>query len=140
MAGFTNGKATEILKNAITSTHYIGLSTSEPTDSGTNVTEPEATTGYQRIKLGTLDYSISKQVANQDYLFIFECFSDAGTATHVILSAVGTRGGTIYFSAPLTTPLVMQKGYVPLVRPYKLKIALDKEELETYPNEKDYST
>lgn len=140
MAGFTNSKATAMLKEAITDKHYIGLSTSAPADDGSSVTEPAGSTGYQRIKLGTLDYSISKQVANQDYLFIFECFADAGTATHVILSTVGTRGGTIYFSAPLTTPLVMQKGYVPLVRPYKLKIALDKDELETYPNEKDYTT
>lgn len=139
MAGFTNAKASEILKSAITSEHYIGLATDEPPETGANVQEPATSTGYQRIKLGKLDYSIPKQVANTEYLFIFECFEDAGTATHVILSTNGTRGSTIYFSAPLSTSLEMRKGFVPLVRPYKLKIALDKENIETYPGEKDYS-
>lgn len=138
MAGFTNAKATEILKGAIKETDYVGLSTTDPGDDGTNLSEPASDTGYQRIQIGKLDTtSRKKQVANTEYLFIFECFKSAGTATHVVLSTSKTGG--IYFSAPLTTSLAMEKGYVPLIRPYKLKIALDKETIESYDGEKDYS-
>ncbi len=140
MAGFTTDKVKAILMEAIKSTHYIGLATSEPADTGVSPVEPATATGYQRVTLGQLEYEEKpKQVANKEYRFIFECIEDAGTATHVILSAYEGRGKDFYFSAPLTTPLPLQKGYVPLIRPYKLKIAMDKDEILPYEKEKlDY--
>ncbi len=143
MAGFTNAVANAILKDyfpsgtVITQNVYVGLSTTTPDEDGKNVTEPAASTGYARAGIITFDYSKNKQIANSDYIFIFESFGDAGTATHVILSK--TKTGTPFFIAPLDPPLTILNGYVPLIRPYKLKIALDKEVLETYPSEKNYS-
>lgn len=133
MAGFTNSKANDILKSAIPSTTYVGLSTTTPNDSGGNVSEPAASTGYSRKQIGTLDYSINKQIANKEYIFLFECLASAGTAVSVILAS--SASGTPFFSADLTSPLTMNAGYVPLIRPWKLKIGLDKSALDSYSGE-----
>lgn len=133
MAGFITSKANAMLRSAVSGEHYVGLSTTIPDDNGLNVSEPASDTGYARKQIGTLDYSISKQIANKDYIFIFECTKNAGTAVSVILSE--GRTGSIYFSAPLATSLPMNQGYVPLIRPWKLKIGMDKDTLEKYPNE-----
>lgn len=133
MAGFTTSKANSILRSAVSEEHYIGLSTTTPNDNGGNVSEPASDTGYARKQIGTLDYSIDKQIANKDYIFIFECLKSAGTAVSLTLSA--NKTGAIYFSAPLATSLPLNPMYVPLIRPWKLKIGMDKETLETYPGE-----
>lgn len=145
MAGFTNNTANKILAsyfpdstNILDPKIYVGLSLTEPNENGGNVTEPAASTGYERVGIPKFDRTKNKQIANNEYIFIFESFGNAGTATHVILS--DSKSGTPFFIAPLNPPLVINNGYVPLIRPYKLKIALDKENIETYPGEKDYST
>lgn len=145
MAGFTNKTAKEILEtyfpdstSILNPKIYVGLSLTEPDEDGGSVTEPAASTGYARVGIAKFDRTKNKQIANTDYVFIFESFGNAGTATHVIL-ATG-KSNTPFFIAPLNPPLTINNGYVPLIRPYKLKIALDKEELETYPDEKNHST
>lgn len=129
--GFTRKKATSILKSAMADT-YVALSTTTPDEEGKNFTEPPISTGYQRQSIGTLDESISGQLANKNMLFLFEAIEDCGSITHVGLSKEANRGGEIELMAELTAPMSIGAGYVPLIRPHGLVIGLDKSVLDPY--------
>lgn len=133
--GFTRARASAILAGQIKSTTYVALSTTTPTVTGGNFTEPPTSAGYVRKALGVLDTSITAQIANKDYVFIFEALSDCGTITHVGLSDSLSRGSEVFLIGELATPIKVGTGYVPLIRPWKLKVGLDKAALEAYPNE-----
>lgn len=134
MAGFTDAKAMSILTDSVKSTTYVGLSTTTPNNKGGNVNEPAPGTGYARVQIGPLDTSKTRQIANKEYIFIFECLETTeNDAVSVILANGATD--TPFFSADLTTSVPLVKGYVPLIRPYKLKIGLDKSTLESYTGE-----
>ena len=129
--GFTRNKATSILKSALNGC-YIALSTTTPDQDGNNFTEPATSTGYQRQSIGTLDESISGQVANKNIIFLFEAIGDCGSITHVGASNVADRGGDIFLMAQLTSPLSVGAGYVPLIRAHGFVVGLDKSALDEY--------
>ena len=131
MAGFTREKASEILQNAIRGS-YVALSTTTPTATGSNFTEPSADKGYARHAFGDLNTSISGQVCNDDIIFLFEATGDCGSITHVGLADSSTRGSRVFLTAELAAPLSIPAGYVPLIRARSFIIGLDKENLESY--------
>lgn len=108
------------------------MSTTTPTETGGNFTEPAASTGYTRRAIGSLDTSIPAQIANADIVFLFEALEDCGSFTHLGLSDSGLRGGTVFLMAELAAAVTVAAGYVPLIRANKLVIGLDKEALEAY--------
>ena len=130
--GFTESAASSILASKIKATTYVALSTTEPTKTGSNFTEPPASAGYARAKFGEVNTSISAQVTNNEYIFMFEALASCGTITHVGLSENGSRGGAVFLMGELTTPITVGVGYVPLIRPKKFIVGLDKEALESY--------
>lgn len=130
--GFTESAATSILASKIKSTTYVALSTTTPTKTGGNFTEPPASAGYIRQQFGVVDTSKAAQVANKEYIFIFEALEDCGSVTHVGLSDSGSRGGAVFLMGKLTNAITVGAGYVPLIRPHKLVVGLDKEALESY--------
>lgn len=129
--GFTYAEATAILKERITEDTYVGLSSTTPAKDGSNFTEPSKDNGYTRAKFGTVNTSISAQIANKDIIFIFEALADCGSMTHVGLFKSATTS-TPFLVAQLTNALSVGEGYVPLIRANKLIIGLDKEALESY--------
>lgn len=129
--GFTRAKASQILKSAIANS-YVALSTTTPDQDGNTFTEPPSTAGYQRQAIGTLDESISGQVANKSIIFLFEATGDCGSVTHVGLSASPSRGSDVFLMAQLTAPLSITAGYVPLIRAHNFIIGLDKDYLDEY--------
>ena len=133
--GFTRNKATSILTDSIKSNTYICLSTSTPDENGNNFSEPPTSAGYVRKQIGTLDTSIKAQVANKGYIFIFEALGDCGSVTHVGLSDSGDRGDPVFLMGKLSNAITVGAGYVPLIRPWKFKVGLDKTVLEAYPDE-----
>lgn len=129
---FTTSKANSILTTSITSTTYIGLSTTTPTAAGGNFTEPGSTTGYERAQFGTQDTSKTAQIANGAIIFFNESLGDGyGTVTHFGLFSSKT-GGTPFFIGELTASMAIGAGYVPIFRKQQLVIGLDKDALETY--------
>lgn len=129
---FTRAKASSILQNEIKSTVYVGLSTTTPTETGGNFTEPSSATGYARPLFGTVDSSKQAQVANGAIIFFNETLgSGYGTVTHFGLFSSAT-GGTPFFTGELTSPLTIGAGYVPIFRARQLVIGLDKGALESY--------
>lgn len=128
--GFTYSAATDILKSKITSGTYVCLSTTTPTKTGSNFTEPAASSGYSRKTFGTVDSGKTAQIANSDIIFLFEALEDVGSITHVGLASSAT--GTPFLIAALESPLTVSAGYVPLIRAHKLVVGLDKETLDAY--------
>ena len=58
---------------------YIGLSTTTPTETGANFTEPASSTGYKRMKLDKMGTPADGQVENTDIIFFPESVSSWGT-------------------------------------------------------------
>lgn len=133
--GFITSKATTILQAHIKNTHYVGLSTTQPTEAGGNVSEPSAAAGYTRMPIGALNTTKSAQIANDDIIFFNETLASWGTITHFCLYESETAA-TPYFWGELTTPVeITVEGdttYVPIFRAEALVIGLDKAVLETY--------
>ena len=123
-------KANEILTSLFSKSYYIGLSTTTPTVTGSNFTEPATSTGYKRVQLSNMGTASDGQISTADYHFLFEALSDIGTVTHFGIFTGGTRGsGTPIFWGELNTPLNITTGKVPLIRTGDLKIGLDKDVL-----------
>ena len=130
--GFTTSKATEILTRNITSNTYICLSSTTPTKTGSNFSEPAEKAGYIRKSIGPLNTSKEAQIANDEIIFIFEALEDCGSITHLGLADSNVIGSEVFLTAKLTNALSVGAGYVPLIRKNKLVIGLDKEALESY--------
>ena len=130
--GFTTSKATEILTSNITPNTYICLSSTTPTKTGSNFSEPAVSAGYIRKAIGPLNTSKEAQIANDEIIFIFEALEDCGSITHLGLADSNVIGSRVFLVAKLTNPMTVGAGYVPLIRKNKLVIGLDKEKLEAY--------
>lgn len=130
--GFTRKKASAILADVIRSTTYVALSTTTPTETGSNFTEPNPDTGYKRHAFGEVNTNIEGQISNDGIIFLFEAVGDCGSITHVGLSDSLTRGTEVFLVAELAAPLTITAGYVPLIRAKSFIIGLDKEALESY--------
>lgn len=129
--GFTRAEATSILESVVKGA-YVALSTTTPAADGSNFNEPSGTTGYQRQEFGTLDTSILGQVANSNIIFLFEAVQDVGSVTYVGLSTGILPGDPVFLMVKLPNPVPITAGYVPLIRPRKFIIGLDKSSLESY--------
>ena len=78
---------------AIPSDYYLGLSTTAPTESGTNITEPSTIgTGYQRIKLTSLSEPSSGKITNTQLIAFPESEANWGLITHYVLFNSSTAG------------------------------------------------
>ena len=122
-------KANEILNSLFQKTYYIGLSTTTPTVTGSNFTEPAASTGYRRIQMTNMGTASDGQIQNSDYFFHFEALSDIGTITHFGIFTTSSTSTPIFWGE-LNTPLEVTTGKVPLIRTGDLKIGLDKDALD----------
>lgn len=131
--GFTTSKASDIL-SSIFGRCYIGLhvGSSAPSADGIGFDEPDPSTGYARASIGTLNTSISAQIANDNIIFFNESLgSGYGTATHFGCFS-SASGGTPFFIGELTDAMEIGAGYVPIFRAENLIIGLDKGALESY--------
>lgn len=135
--GFTRNHASDILSSYIKEDTYVCIFNTPPDENGQHFLEPDPANGYARRRFGTVTKAIKGQIANNDTIFLFESINDGcGSAEYVGLSTspnVGDFG--VFLVAKLVAPISMPAGTVPLIRKYAFKIGLDKETLETYPNE-----
>lgn len=131
--GFVTSYASDILQQHIKSTHYVALSTTEPTEAGGNISEPgtKSTTGYERVLIGELDTSKGGQIANSNIIFFNETLASWGTISHFALYKEKS-GGTPYFWGELTESVDItvsgDNTYVPIFRAHALIIGLDKKD------------
>ncbi len=120
---FTVAQANSILSSSFSSNSYIGLSTTTPTSIGGNFSEPSASTGYARQKLGDMTVS-GGEITNKYIIFMFEAVDDIDddiTYFGVFSTATAT---TPHFYGALSTKLSVPSGYVPLIRAGDLVVTL----------------
>lgn len=84
-------------------THYfIGLSTTAPTITGTNVSEPSGS-GYARVELTTLSKPSGGVVTNTAAIDFHESTASWGTVTHFVIYDALTGGNLLQYGQ-LSTP------------------------------------
>lgn len=88
---------------AIPTAYYIGLSTSEPTINGDNVTEPTGN-GYARVDLtGILGEPTAGVVKNKTPINFNESTANWGLITHFVVFDAPTNGNLLMYGQ-LSTP------------------------------------
>lgn len=82
---------------ALPTSFYIGLSTSAPTASGTNVTEP-SDSAYARVKLSSLSVPANGVVKNSQEISFADSTVDWGTITHFVIYDAATGGNLLIYN------------------------------------------
>lgn len=121
-------KANTILNDLFSKSYYIGLSTTEPTVTGTNFSEPASSTGYKRVQLSVMGTASDGQIQNSDIIFFPESLEAWGTITHFGVFT-NSSGNTPHYVGALNEAVTIPVGYVPIFRAAALKVGLDKETL-----------
>lgn len=108
---------------AIPTEYYIGLSTTEPTMSGTNVSEPAASAGYSRVLLENLSAPTNGVVTNTANINFEESTSSWGTVTHFVIYDAEINGNLLMYGA-LSTPRVVEAATVMTIRQDYLRLSV----------------
>ena len=107
---------------AIPTEYYIGLSTTEPTMNGTNVSEPSASTGYSRVLLDNLSAPTNGVVTNTQNINFEESTASWGTITHFVIYDAEVDGNLLMYGA-LSTPRVVEAATVMTIRQDYLRLS-----------------
>ena len=108
---------------AIPTQYYIGLSTTEPTMSGTNVNEPSANAGYGRVLLENLSTPTNGVVTNTANINFEESTASWGTITHFVIYDAEINGNLLMYGA-LSTPRVVEAATVMTIREDYLRLTV----------------
>ena len=127
LLNYFTGRVSSIVSNPAV---YIGLSTSTPTATGGNVTEPVGN-GYARVLLGnssqalTLKMSAAAngEITNGEILYFPEATGSWGSCTHLCFFTALT-GGTPFAFGALNLSISPTAGTVPLIRVGGLTLTL----------------
>lgn len=106
---------------AIPTEYYIGLSTTEPTMSGTNVSEPTSSAGYSRVLLNNLSTPTNGVVTNTANINFEESTASWGTITHFVIYDAEIGGNLLMYGA-LSTPRVVEAATVMTIRQDYLRL------------------
>lgn len=96
-----NVYATDVA-TALPTQYYIGLSTTAPTITGTNVSEPSGA-GYSRVELTKLSKPSGGVVTNTESIDFHESTASWGTVTHFVIYDALTGGNLLQYGQ-LSTP------------------------------------
>ena len=106
---------------AIPTEYYIGLSTTEPTMSGANVSEPSTSAGYGRVLLENLSAPVNGVVTNTANINFEESTASWGTVTHFVIYDAEIDGNLLMYGA-LSTPRVVEAATVMTIRQDYLRL------------------
>lgn len=113
---------------SIPSKYYIGLSSTEPTLAGTNVTEPSNSgSGYSRLELTSLSSPAEGVITNTtDIQFnesVTDWFDSDAPATHYVIYDAATGGNLLMYNE-LATPRIIQSNTVATINASSLCMKL----------------
>lgn len=123
------GRSSQI---SLASTCYIGLSTTTPTATGSDFTEPDIDNGYSRVLIGNYNQSNTQSMAaasegsisnTNNIIFFPEATSSWGTITHFGIFNNKTGGIPIMWGT-LSTSINVPAGYIPIFRAGALTVSL----------------
>ena len=104
------------------SVFYIGLSTTEPTTGGANVTEPDDT-AYSRVKLTSLSAPVDGVIHNTEQIGFADSTVDWGTITHFVIYDAQTGGNLLVYNT-LDKPRTVQADSQITFRAKGMRLAL----------------
>ena len=111
-------------------TVYVGLSSTAPDRDSTNVTEPDATTGYQRVLLGNTSQNLTQlmsnstagETANTKAVFFPKALTDYDVqVTHFLLYI----NNVLVAYEPLKTAITPLENTVPIIDIGDLELSLE---------------
>ena len=108
---------------AIPESYYLGLSSTEPTESGTNVTEPGSGTGYERVLLTNLGAPSDGEVSNSSSIDFDESTAAWGTMTHFVIYDAQT-GGNLLIYGELSADRSVEADTIMTIKTGSLKISV----------------
>ena len=111
---------------ALPSSYYLGLSTSTPTVTGGNVSEPATSKGYARIQLTNLSAPSNGVILNTADIAFPESTSSWGTVTYFVVYDSST-GGNLLLYEPLSSARVVESGTTVAIKSNKFKLTLSSE-------------
>ena len=117
MGQMTDAGANQQLGSGIPNTVFIGLSSTTPTDAGTNVTEPVGN-GYARISL-TIGAAAARNRANTNAVQFAASGGDWGTMTHSVIYTALTGGTANGLSVENRDPCLSGHGKRPYPGPVR---------------------
>lgn len=110
---------------AIPTKYYIGLSKTEPNETGGNVTEPETAAGYARVELNSLGEPVDGLVTNQQAINFNESTNGWGTVTHfVVYDSNEVGAGNLLMYGALTTPRTVETATIMTIKENYLKLSV----------------
>ena len=110
---------------AIPQHYYVGLSTTEPSVDGSNVSEPSTGTGYGRVSLdGRLGEPDGGVVENSSSIDFNESTASWGTITHFVIYDAETVGeGNLLMYGELSAPRSVEASTIMTIRVGYLKLS-----------------
>jgi len=117
---------------SLASTCYIGLSTTTPTATGDNFTEPLETSGYSKVLIGNynqsntmlMDAASGGSISNTNSIIFFpEATASWGTITHFGIFTSKSSSTPIMWGA-LSSSITVPSGYIPIFRAGALTVSL----------------
>ena len=124
---FLNLAAGNLLRTQITpaipAKLYIGLSSTEPTLAGGNVSEPASGAGYARVELTSLSAPTNGVVTNTASIDFNESTAAWGTMTHYVIYDAANDGNLLMFGA-LSTSRTVEPATIMTIKAGSLNISV----------------
>lgn len=89
--------------------YYVGLSTTAPTETGANITEPSSDVGYARILVDSLGVSQDGRVENKNIIDFGKATGEWGKVTHAVLFDGAGSGANMIWCSPLSAAQTISK-------------------------------
>lgn len=106
-------------------TIYIALSTADPLDDGTGLTEPSGN-GYARIAHSSWNAAASRSLTNNGVITFAQASGDWGTITHYAISdAPGTGAGNMLAHGSLASSKTVVNGNTPSITDTDISISFN---------------
>ena len=105
------GKTSDFGALASRPTLWLGTSTTEPTNTATNITEPSSGNGYARVETsaGSWTSSTTGQIENAVDILFNESTGNQGTQSWLVVFDSSTNGNAVFFGQ-ITTPKAIGAG------------------------------
>lgn len=108
---------------AVPTGYYIGLSSTAPTISGTNVTEPATSTGYKRVKLSGLSTPTNGVIKNGSAIQFNESTAAWGTMNYYVVYDAESAGNLLFYGS-LSTSRTIEINTTLIIKANELTLTL----------------
>lgn len=97
--------------SALPSTYYLAMSTTEPQEDGSGVTEPSQSSGYRRVAISALSAASNGEVRNTERLAWPKVISNEGVVGYwAIYDAAERAGGNLLMGGALNESKHLESG------------------------------